>query len=172
MGAAFWKSKDKALLFENIKGHAGWKVLGPAPANMRMAGLAFDTEYSNVVREFVRRSEQGLKPGKRVSSGPVKEVIKSGADVDLTALPTHIQGIKDAGLFISSGLCIVKDPETGIKNMCFHRLQVKGKNKLGIMMVPGRHTWLIYQKYRALKKPMPIAIMIGHHPVYYMAASK
>jgi len=35
MSAYLWKSKEKALLFENVKNHPGWKVLGQAPANMR-----------------------------------------------------------------------------------------------------------------------------------------
>lgn len=171
MSSIFYMVTDKALLLDNIKGHPGWRVLGQAPANMKMAGLAFGTEFSKVVREYARRTDNGVVPCKQVSSGPVKEVILTGGEVDLEGLPAHIQGVRDAGRYIASGLCIVKDPESGIRNMCFHRLQVKGRNKLGIMMVPGRHTWLIYQKYRALKQPMPIAVMIGHHPMYYMAAA-
>ena len=171
MGAVFCKVTDRALLFENIKGHPGWRVLGQAPGNMRMAGLAFGVEFSEDVREYARRTDKDLVPCKRISSGPVKEIIRADNDVDVEILPAHIQGARDAGRFIASGLCIINDPETGTRNMCFHRLQVKGRNKLGIMMVPGRHTWLIYQKYRELKLPMPIAIMIGHHPMYYMAAA-
>lgn len=38
-------------------------------------------------------------------------------------------------------------------------------------MQPERHSWLIYQKYEAMNKPMPIAIVIGHHPMYYFAAA-
>jgi 2,5-furandicarboxylate decarboxylase 1 len=170
MSAYLWSSKEKALLFENVKNHPGWKVLGQAPANMRHVGLAFGTEAKQAIREFARRVDQGLIPPKIVDRGPVKEVIRTGKDVRITDLPAHIQGHKDAGPFISSGLSIVKDPETGIRNMSFHRLQVKDDNKTGIMMVPGRHTHLIYQKYEAMNKPMPIAIVIGHHPMYYMAA--
>jgi len=170
MSAYLWKSKEKALLFENVKNHPGWKVLGQAPANMRHVGLAFGTDSKSAIREFVRRVDQGLIDCKLVSHGPVKEVILKGNDIHLTTLPAHIQGQRDGGPYISSGLCIVKDPETGVRNMAFHRLQVKGDNKLGIMMVPGRHTHFIYQKYEAMDKPMPIAIMIGHHPMYYFSA--
>ena len=141
MSAVFYTITDKALLFENIKGHPGWRVLGQAPGNMKMAGLAFGTDSSMVVREYVRRTEKEAIPCEVVSGGPVKEIIRTGVDVDVQTLPTHIQGLRDAGRYIASGLCIVKDPETGVRNMCFHRLQVKGRNKLGIMMVPGRHTW-------------------------------
>ncbi|MFH1626293.1 MAG: UbiD family decarboxylase [Pseudomonadota bacterium] len=170
MSAFLWESKEKALLFENVKNHPGWKVLGQAPANMRHVGLAFGTKAKDAIREFVRRVDQGFIPCQTVHQGPVKEKIRKGADVNLTNLPAHIQGCRDVGPYITSGLCIVKDLETGVRNMAFHRLQVKGDNKTGIMMVPGRHTHLIYQKYEAINKPMPIAIMIGHHPMYYLAA--
>ena len=45
MSAFLCQSKEKALLFENAKGHSGWKVLGQAPINMRNAGLAFGSIF-------------------------------------------------------------------------------------------------------------------------------
>ena len=30
---------------------------------------------------------------------------------------------------------------------------------------------MIYQKYEAMNKPMPIALALGHHPAYYIAAN-
>ena len=170
MSAYLWTSKEKGILFENVKNHPGWKVLGQAPANMRHVGLAFGTEAKQAITEFARRMDRGLLPPKMVDRGPVKEVIRTGKDVRITSLPSHIQGHKDAAPFISSGLCIIKDPETGVRNMAFHRIQVKEDQKTGIMMVPGRHSHLIHLKYEAMNKPMPIAIVIGHHPMYYMAA--
>jgi 2,5-furandicarboxylate decarboxylase 1 len=170
MSGYLYQSKEKALLFENVKNHSGWEVLGQAPANMRHVGLAFGTKAKQAITEFARRMDNGLIDCTMVNRGPVKEVILKDKDVHLTSLPAHIQGHRDAGPYITAGLCIVKDPETGVRNMAFHRLQVKGDNKLGIMMIPGRHTHIIYQKYEAMDKPMPIAIMIGHHPMYYLSA--
>jgi len=34
-----------------------------------------------------------------------------------------------------------------------------------------RHTWRVYQKYAEKGLPMPIAVVIGHHPALYLAAS-
>jgi len=102
MSAVFYTATDKAFLFENIKGHPGWRVLGQAPGNMRMAGIAFGTEFSEVVREYARRTDQDLVPCKSVSRGPVKEIIWTGKDVNVEKLPAHIQGLKDAGRFIAS----------------------------------------------------------------------
>jgi 2,5-furandicarboxylate decarboxylase 1 len=85
-------------------------------------------------------------------------------------MPIHQAGIRDGGPFIGSGLMVTKNPETGQRNLSFHRLQMKGPNKTGILLYP-RHAWANYQMYEAENKPMPVAIMIGHHPMYYMAAA-
>lgn len=169
MGALLYRARDKSLFFEEIKGFPGWRALGQAPANMQQVALAFNTSLENVAREFLIRAKN-LRKTILVDEGPVQEVILSEDDVDVTKLPAHIAGERDAGQFITSGLVISRDPDTGIKNMCFHRLQIKGPRKLGILMVP-RHTYLVYQKYEARNEPMPIAIMIGHHPMYYFAAA-
>jgi 2,5-furandicarboxylate decarboxylase 1 len=98
------------------------------------------------------------------------ERVLSGDEIDMTKLPAHIAGVRDGGRYITSGLLIVRDPDTGIRNMSFHRMQIKGNRKLGILMVP-RHLYLIYQKNEAQNKATPVSIMIGHHPMYYFAAA-
>ena len=171
IGRRLFESKDKALLFENVKGFPGWRVLGQAPANMRHIGLAFDTPPNYVVKEFARRVDQGLVKCKMVDTGPVKQKILTGRDARVLDIPAHVIGELDPGRYIAGGLCIVRDPDTGLRNVSFHRLQLREDGKLGIFMVEGRHTWHIYRKYEAQNKPMPMAVVIGHHPMYYFAAA-
>jgi len=171
IGNRLFTAKEKALLFEHVKNYPGWKVLGQAPANIRHIALAFGTKPNRVVNEFSRRVDQGLIPGAMVPAGPAQDVIVKGGEVNLLDMPIHVIGERDPGRYIAGGLCIVRDPDTGTRNMAFHRLQVKDGNKLGIFMVEGRHTWQIHQKYEAMNKPMPMAVMIGHHPMYYFAAA-
>jgi 2,5-furandicarboxylate decarboxylase 1 len=170
IGRRLYAEKQKALLFERVKDLPGWRVLGQAPANWRQIGLAFGVEPKDIVREFASRVDKGLVKCKMVSSGPVKEVVWKGKDANLFKVPIHKIADRDPGRFIAGGMNIVKDPETGIRNMAMHRMQVKDSNKTGIFLAPGRHTELIYQKYEKMNKPMPMAVVIGHHPMYYFAA--
>jgi 2,5-furandicarboxylate decarboxylase 1 len=169
MGALLWQARDRALLFENLPNFPGWRCLGQAPGDVALAPVAFGTDRDGMVPEFVRRTEQ-RGTTRLVKTGPVKEKIVTGEDVDITRLPIHQSGIRDGGPFIGSGLMITKNPETGKRNLSFHRLQMKGPQKTGILLYP-RHAWTNYQMYEAQDKPMPVAIMIGHHPMYYFAAS-
>jgi 4-hydroxy-3-polyprenylbenzoate decarboxylase len=74
----------------------------------------------------------------------------------------------DAAPYLTATLCITQDPETGIRNMGMYRAALKATDRLGVRMAArpgGAGGYLHWQKYRKLKKPMPIAIVIGCAPV-------
>ena len=169
MGELLWQARDRALLFENLSGFPRWRCLGQAPSDVSLAPLAFECQRNEMVPEFLRRTEQ-LGTTRVVQSGPVKEKIMIGDEADITKLPIHQAGVRDGGPYIGSGLMITKNPETGRRNMSFHRLQMKGPRKTGIFIYP-RHAWLNYQLYEQAGRAMPVAIIIGHHPMYYFAAA-
>ena len=167
MGSLLYQSREKAVFFENLP--HGWRSLGQAPANVRHAALAFGTNEDALVPFVAERLGQCIKP-MVLSNGPVKELKLKPGEFDLTQMPVHVAGVRDGGPVIGSGLLVSKDPETGQRNVSFHRLQVKGPHKSGILLYP-RHTWKNYMKYQERNEAMPVAIFIGHHPLYYAAAA-
>ena len=169
MGALLCGATDKSLFFRQLKGYPGWRALGMAPGNWRQTALAFGVPVEEIIREFSRRGKKLHKPVV-VEDGPVCEVVRTGDEVDVTQFPAHIAGERDGGRYITSGLIIARDPDTGIINMSFHRMQIKGPRRLGLLLVP-RHLYLIHQKNEAKNKSTPISVMIGHHPMFYFAAA-
>jgi len=167
MGALLYQCREKAILFENLP--HGWRSLGQAPANVRHAALAFGEEEERLIPTVAARMGKLIEPV-MVDDGPVKEVKLGAGEFDLTEAPVHVAGQRDGGPVIGSGLLVSRDPDTGQRNVSFHRLQVKGPDKTGILLYP-RHTWKNYEKYQARNEPMPVAIFIGHHPLYYAAAA-
>jgi len=166
IGSLLYQSRERAVLFENLP--HGWRSIGQAPANARHLALAFGTTEENLVPLLADRLGRTIPPV-MVSDGPVKEVKLKRGEFDLTKMPVHMAGQRDGGPVIGSGLMVTKDPDTGKRNVSFHRLQIKGPAKSGILMVP-RHAWRNYLKYQNMNKPMPVAIFIGHYPVYELAA--
>ena len=74
----------------------------------------------------------------------------------------------DSAPYLTATLCITQDPETGIRNMGTYRAALKATDRLGVRMAArpgGAGGYLHWQKYRKLKKPMPIAIVVGAAPV-------
>ena len=167
MGSLLYQSREKAIFFENLPHN--WRSLGQAPANVRHAAIAFGTRLETMVPLIAERMGKCIPPV-MVEDGPVKEVKFKKNEFDLTHLPVHVAGQRDGGPVIGSGLVVTKDPDTGQRNVSFHRLQIKGPNKSGILLYP-RHTWKNYVKYQAKNEPMPVAIFIGHYPLYYAAAA-
>jgi len=167
MGSLLYQSREKALFFEKLP--HGWRSLGQAPANVRQAALAFGVSEENLVPHVAAKLGTCIAPV-MVDSAPVKELKFERGAFDLTQLPVHIAGQRDGGPVIGSGLVVTKDPETGKRNLSFHRLQIKGPHKSGILLYP-RHTWRNYLKYQERNEPMPVAVFIGHHPLYYVAAA-
>jgi 2,5-furandicarboxylate decarboxylase 1 len=64
---------------------------------------------------------------------------------------------------------VMKDPDEGFYNIAFQRNMVKGPRKLGLHMSP-RHNWQIHRKNEEKNQPTPVAIIISHHPAFYLGS--
>ncbi|MGN6550259.1 MAG: UbiD family decarboxylase, partial [Pararhizobium sp.] len=71
--------------------------------------------------------------------------------------------------YITAGILISRDGETGIQNVAIHRCQISGKNRIGILLLP-RHTDHYYRKAERSGKPLEIAIAIGVEPACLLAS--
>jgi 2,5-furandicarboxylate decarboxylase 1 len=112
-----------------------------------------------------------LIPAKVIAGGPVHEVVQTGDDVDVQQLPIsrHFQG--DAGRYISSGILVCKDPDTGVRNLSFQRLQMKGRNRFGASLHSRGHIWEHLQRCEARGKNLEVAVVIGCDPAIYLAGA-
>src|SRR5690554_4271791 len=163
------EQQGKLLIVEKPQGFSTpiyYNVLG----SQQLTATAFACEKKDVIRKFIKGSENLIEP-KLVSSGPVQEMVFTGDDVDLTKLPMIVHSKKDGGRYISAGVVVAKDPEMGVRNMSFNRMQLKGQNKLGIRMMPSNHLGMLQQKYEEMNKPMEVAVVLGSHPFELIAAA-
>jgi 2,5-furandicarboxylate decarboxylase 1 len=117
----------------------------------------------------LQREEQRVPPTiVDKKQAPVKEVVKTGKDVDLFELPIMRHHYMDGGPYIVLST-ITKDRKSGTYNVSYHRMEVKGKNTTALYASP-RHLWKIYKDYEANKMETPVATVLGHHPAYHMGA--
>ncbi len=116
-----------ALLFENIKGHPGWRVAGGIFATQKLYALALglpaEATGPQITQRILEFDEKCLKP-KMVSTGPVKEIIIKGDDVDLSKVPIPTYSSKDAAPYLTAGVEIAKHPDTGKGIVSIHRRMV------------------------------------------------
>ncbi len=162
------QGRSDVVLFKNVKG-SKLPVLINIGASYERLSLAIGATTENMVEKY-SEAERNSVPVKEVSTAPVKDVILTGSDVDLGVLPITVHNELDGGRYISAGVTVVKDPATGAHNSGIYRLQVQGKDQLGFFVNPGHHAYLITQEWKELGKNMEVAVVIGHHPCYLMAA--
>jgi len=169
--------KYPALLFEkplSVKGEvSNFKLATNIYATRQRCALALDMEPADwkfgLSLEYARRENSLIDPIIIDSTeAPVKEIVKTGADVDLSDLPIVRHHDMDGGPYIDM-VCAMRDPDRGFYNASFHRNEYKNPKRLGIHMSP-RHNWTIYQKYNSKNLPTPVVIIISHHPAFYLGA--
>lgn len=173
VSAIGWKAYDrlgKGTLFTNLKGFPGWQVANQIVTDRRKWAISLGVDEDALIPTLIERVRRQVKPVEvDAATAPVKEVILLGDDADLTKVPALWHAERDPAPYIASGMAIIKDPETGIRNMSIHRQQIMGPRQTGFLICP-RHALRIYQKYQERKEPMPVAMVVGAHPAIYYAA--
>jgi UbiD family decarboxylase len=112
-----------------------------------------------------------LSPPEIISSGAVQEVTIGGSEIDAGVLPISRHFEQDAGRYIGSGILVCKDPDTGVRNLSFQRLQLKGPNRFGASLHSRGHIWEHLQRAEARGQNLEVAVVIGAHPAVYLAAA-
>jgi UbiD family decarboxylase len=112
-----------------------------------------------------------LLPARMAESGPVQEVVWLGEDADLAKLPIPRHFIQDAGPYITAGMIAARDPDTGVGNLAYVRLQVKGPRRLGASLHSRQHTWDYLRRAELKGQDLEVAVVIGAHPAVMLAGA-
>ena len=159
--AAAMKKLDggKAILFSQVKGF-DIPVLGNFLASQENCEAAFGADF-RTIRTFVARALGNPKTPELVYGAPVQEVVhRENIDLGRT-LPVLHHTPEDAGRFVTAGIVVVRDPETGVYNASYHRLQLIGPDRTGIKLDFGRHLRLAFERAQKLGVRLPVAVCIG-----------
>ncbi len=160
-----------ALLFENVKEYDTPVITSVCTTVERLAVIMGQPEDSSLTDLYEAWADLGEKtiPPKFVDSGPCKENIIMGDDVDLFKFPVPKFYPLDGGRYFGTAhYFITKDPDTGWVNLGTYRAQLLGKDKIGTQFIKGKHADIMLKKYQAMGKPMPVACIIGCDPLLFI----
>jgi 2,5-furandicarboxylate decarboxylase 1 len=166
--AALVDKADKALIFHNVIDYDLPVVSGIATARERI-GAAFGCDY----REVYNRIDAGLSnpiDPIEVNSGPARELVQTGDEVDLFDLPVPLFSIHDGGPMITAGVTIAHGPD-GAVNAGIYRFLVRERNLTGIDIVTPNDMQRLALEACKAGKPLPISINLGTHLAVNMAAT-
>ena len=108
---------------------------------------------------------------------PIKQRVFEGKAADLYSLPVvrHYSGDGSHtgfGRYITAGLAVAKDPlSPETINMSFTRIQIIDRDKYAFDMGSRSHFWRYVQSAKQAGKSLPISVVVGAHPLFYLLAA-
>lgn len=162
------KRKAPAVLFEKTKGFQ-ISVIGNLFGTVKRLSLALGTEEDRLLEDVIQRLEKRVPPVSVSEDRSLEVSIPRGKLDLLKVLPALTHYSKDSGPYITSGISSARDPETGVTGRGLHRMEVRGKNTLGISLLNPPLSD-IYAHHRREGKKMEIATAIGVPPAVFIAS--
>jgi UbiD family decarboxylase len=173
-----------AVMFDHVKGYNIPVVVGAIGASYMTyaVSLGLDpmrpkTDLMDEIRKrWIKAIDHPIEPV-LVSTGPCKENILLGDEVDIHKLPVPVwtpekdRYWKEGYGFLTSPFHITKDPETGIRNVGTYRNMLrKEPDEMGIFPSLGTDLLLHIKKNEAKGWPTEIATVIGTDPTIGMTS--
>ena len=159
-----------AVLFRSVTGHPDWAIAGNVFATRSKIADFLGVEEAGVTEELARRFDAPIAP-EIVDDAPVHEVVRIGADATLDDVPLVTHHELDAAPYISLGLTICKDPDTGLRNVGVYRYMRHGERTLVPSLTSIANISDIFRKCEERGIPLEVAIVPGVHPMVALAAS-
>jgi 2,5-furandicarboxylate decarboxylase 1 len=146
------------LVFERVK---GTKVVTNIFASRARIARLLGCDTDLIHKTYQEKARRAVDP-KVVSKGPILDSVEE--KVDLAKLPLLKHFATDKAPYITNGLVVCEEPG----NLSYHRAMLHSKTELATSLHSRGHLW------RALlekKQALPVAMVIGAHPLFMMAAS-
>ncbi|MGE0745865.1 MAG: UbiD family decarboxylase [Rhodospirillales bacterium] len=171
----------KAFWFRNVtdsrgRTFEGSVVLGSLGSSRIIYGAAMGAEPDEIGRKWASVHGNHVAP-RKVSrdQAPVKEIVVRAPDLGegIDRFP-HLVSTPgfDPAPFITAGVWVTRDPETGAYNLGIYRGMIKAPDRIGCATdVPTQHLAIQWEKARRMGRHLEAAIFIGGPPALLLAAA-
>ena len=160
-------NNEKPILFTKVKG-SNMPVVGGLFGNRDIYYRMMNTNVEERLFYFMK-SVTNPQPTRLLKDGPIKEnIITRNIDIKkLLPIPTF-HG-EDSSSFITAGVVVIKDPETGHSYTSVRRLQINSGNEMSILVASPFATQQ-HLGFEEQNKPMEVAIILGYDYEFLLAS--
>ncbi len=161
------RTDNRAVVFERVRGSRLPVVSNLFGSYARIATF-LNVPAPAITRTWAEREEA-------LAADPMMGQAALGSagyvPVSLTELPILTHCEKDAGPYITAGVLLAEDPASGVANLSYHRMQLKGPDRLGLRITPGNHLGAYQAAAEAAGRALPAVALIGAPPAVMLAAA-
>lgn len=155
------RERGPAQSFERVHGYA-MPVVGNLYNSRERFALALGIAVGDLDGLCLEALQRPVVP-RLVEDAPVQQVVHSGP-LDIGALlPVPHWFEKEAGPYVTAGVIIAKDPETGRRNVSIARLRLEGGARLMAGIAKNHHLAILAEKARRRGHDLEIGVAIGNH---------
>jgi len=162
------QQKYPALLFRKVKG-SKFPMITNVAADREKLAVALGVPLENLLDTYSKREANAIPP-KLVKSGPVKDVILKGEEVNLFGLPLSIGDELADAPYVGAAIAVARDLATGGLNLGIYRHRLRERDELNIYYSWGKYMHYVHKAAEDQDKPLEVALVIGMHPTLYMAS--
>ena len=152
-----------AIVFKN--NGTEFPLVGGVYNTRAKALIALQTTEKDVSDRMLHGMSSRIPPVV-VTDAPVHENVLTGDAIDTSKLPVAKYSPDDGGRYITAGIVVSKDPETGIPDIGHYRFEVVDKQTMTFLALPNHRFGRNLAKARRLgHTTFPAALLIGVDPV-------
>jgi 4-hydroxy-3-polyprenylbenzoate decarboxylase len=166
------EEQRKAFLFENVIDGRGRRYDMPVAVacyagSTDIYAMGMQCNKKEIFEKWTRAQAHPIEPVE-VASGPCQDRVITGEQLriqglDMLPVPISTPGF-DNGPYTTSSHFVTRDPETRRLNMGNYRGQIKAPDRLGCFAGNFAGLRMHWNKCRALKRPLEVAVVIGVPP--------
>lgn len=160
---------EKAVLFPRPGGRETMPIVSGFLSSRAWIAEAMGVPESELLARYRSAAEHPLAWTEVTrADAPAQAVTHDDVDVPaLMPVPTHSE--HDSGPYITAGLVIARNPQTGMQNVSINRIQVNSPNRLAALLLP-RHLHAYHRAAEAQGQALEVAVVIGVDPLTLLAS--
>src|SRR5437879_6249627 len=155
------RRRSPILMFERIAGY-DMPIVCNVVASRRALAFALGLDERGLAAEYARRIKDHVKPVV-VPDPPFRHRTVTGPAMDLAKLPIPRYFPGDAGRYLTAGMLVARDPDTGVETEGYHRFQLKGRDRMGVRLHSRRCMFEYQRRAESKGAALPCAIVLGLH---------
>jgi len=127
--------------------------------------LAFEADEDTIFDKVLGGLDNPIAPTTVSGHAPCHDEVISGDAIDLRRWPVPTYSPKDGGAYITPGIVVCHDPETGVPDIGHYRFLILGKDTVSFSAQPFHRFGKVLAKHKRMGTVPKAALVMGVDPI-------